>query len=251
VHHFAISYADIVDVGILPRIGEDDYELEIKAVSRDSNDAIVNQQAVKYTGNINKAIRGNMLGQIIQHDVLIQNGALSLYEQDLNLLGLGPDLSFNRSYGNRASQWGDMGIGWSHNLDIVLTKNAVGQYNTPGHLPETVILNKGRFFTDNIGQSAVLGRISISNGGQFNFNGIEWVAQRGYHGTLEAVDNTSGGGFNYRSKDGTLYYFANGVGNQLPVRYIEDRNGNRLTYCSLPKEQRIVTLFYIYKNTLS
>lgn len=227
VHNFALSFEDINDSGIFQRSGEDDYTLELEATAVDASQVIVGQQSVKYTGNMQKTFKGNMLGQIVEHDVLIQNGSLNINKQDFNFPGLGPDLSFSRSYNNRSSEEGDMGEGWSHNLDIVLSKAGVGRYNTPGHIPEWVIDNRGQFFTGTVTNDSSLSRVIVSNGGEFlNISG-QWVAQRGYHGTLAENAN---GGFDYRSKDGTLYHFDDAAGNSLPVTYIEDRNGNGLTY---------------------
>ena len=227
VHHFALSYDDINISSISPRQDKYDYELELSAVATgQTNNTIITQQNVEFVGDIRKSVEGNMLGQIIQHDVLIQSGAISLHRQDLNLPGLGPDLSFSRSYSNRSSSTGDMGQGWSHNLDIVLTRSGVGRYETPGHVPEWLIDNTGRFFNGTVESSSEPSRINISNGGAFLKVGAQWVPQRGYHGSLTEV----AGGFEYRSKDGTFYQFANMPGTTLHVNTIQDRNGNVLTY---------------------
>ncbi len=224
-HNFAMSYEDIVSIsGIAPAAGRDDYSLELKAVA-DEDESI--RQTAKFSGNIEKTIRGLTLGQIIQHDVLIHSGSLSINRQDLNLPGLGPDLSFSRSYSNRSSHKGDMGQGWSHNLDIVLNKINVGKYDNPGHVPDWVVDNSGQFFDGPTVVQTEFSRIIISNGGQFVKVGSSWVPQRGYHGTV----TEAGDGFDYRSKDGTTYHFTNYPGSTtLYVSSIEDRNNNTLNY---------------------
>jgi len=240
-HLFTLTYQDVYDASILPRAGVDFY-IEIEAIVSPINEPTIRidvtstptppfvNHTVRFPGEMIIEYTGENLGQIVQSDVLIQEGALTLNHEDINLPGLGPSMVLSRSYSNRGSEKDQVfGQGWSHNLDITISALAYLDSPTEFNLPAWVNESRGKFFR----QSSVpdtdppLTLVAVSNGGMFKKSGNNWYPQRGYHGTLNQTEN----GFDYRSKDGTLYSFdyPHRPVAQQPVRFIEDRNGNRMT----------------------
>jgi len=233
-----ITYEDIV-----AHIEDGDtYYLAVNQVVQSTGDDVRDL----YTGVLESRITNQMLGQVIEHDTLIQRGALTLRREDMLLSGLGPQLNFIRSYTNDnelGRDRGGLGAGWSHNHDIyaqvVAEADEQGFYgnNLPvwtqrlrdedGELP--------RIFTEDeveeVEERPIM--ISVTGGGTFRFVDGTWHAPRGYHGSLEFVAER----YVYTSKDGTRYIFANPpvelADEDQPRFYvsrIEDRNGNALTY---------------------
>jgi YD repeat-containing protein len=238
-YHFVVTYNEIISAGISPSSGTD-FVLRLTAIEPGSSIKV--QQEKMFYGNLRASSEGRMLGQILQHNVLIQDGSLSLQREELKLPGVGPELSFSRSYTNKGSEVGLMGQGWGHNLDITLTKLAFTDDGGLNNLPGWVVSNRGQFFK-NHGEGGALTQVSVSNGGLFKWNGTAWEAQRGRHGRLEVVAD----GIDYFAKDGTRYHFPNSFYNIAEVDYIEDPNGNRLdfTYEDKPhpnsKRHRLLT----------
>lgn len=219
-YRFLFTYEDIEDMGVLPR--EDiDFYLKLSANIEDENFT----HNVYYHGDLAKRFEGRMLGEIIQHNVLVQDGSLLLQRRDIDLPGLGPDFAFIRNYSNKPTENGLLGVGWSHNLNIALQKVGWGDNQGNNNLPSWVDGFRGRFFQEDPPDDP-LSKIAVSNGGTFRKQGGAWIPQRARHGTLtEGPD-----GFEYRAKDGTLYLFPYSVLNNQPVEYIEDRNGNRMSF---------------------
>ena len=221
-YHFVVTYTDIITAGITPRPGTD-FVLRLTAIEPGSSIKI--RQEKDFYGNLRASYEGRMLGQILQHNVLIQDGSLSLQREELKLPGVGPELSFSRSYTNKGSDDGVMGQGWGHNLDITLKKLAFADDGGVNHLPDWVTRNRGRFFKTH-GEGGALSQVSVSNGGLFKWTGTAWESQRGRHGRLEVVAD----GIDYFAKDGTRYHFPNSFYTTSEVAYIEDPNGNRLDF---------------------
>ena len=228
-YHFVLTYEEIKNLGLLPRHGTDFY-IQIKAKAVDQlHDNYVHE--VEIPGDLRQTYRGEMLGQIIHHDIKIQNGSLTLQRRDLALKGRGPALEFARSYSNAGSGEEDnlMGEGWSFNWDIKLRGLAWTESDANYHyIPNWVMSSRKRFLRPEELQppSNQLTQVSVSNGGLFKKQGSTWYAQRGHHGTLE----DTGSGFVFTSKDGTRYEFQYPIGRKpMPLLAVEDRNGNRLT----------------------
>lgn len=234
-YSFILTYSDVA--AALPSRPGVDFYVRISADA--ANDLI--EHTVLIPGDIGTDVSSEMLGQVLQHDVLIQRGSLNLRREDLSLQGRGPALTFIRSYSNEARREnadGPLGPGWSHNHNLFVQVLAVGdgaqlgQYN----LPNWIFDYRGGVFDTKIVPSDSLPRnvnddpslVLVSNGGLFKKVDGVWHAQRGRHGSI----SFNGSAFEYRSKDGTLYSF-DGVskpGEKGYLNYVADRNGNRLTY---------------------
>ena len=218
-YRFLITYQDMVDAGIYPG-ADTDFYLKLTATTEKGF-----THNVILGGDLKKSFRGRMLGEVIQHNVLIQDGTALMQRSDIDLPGLGPSLTFSRSYSNKGSTDEIMGQGWGHNLDINLMKVGYGDESGFNNLPAWVDEKRHTFFRDDL-PDLPLNRVSVSNGGLFKREGTTWVSQRGRHGKLEETLTE----FVYTSKDGTVYHFTKTLDRHIPVDYIEDRNGNRLTY---------------------
>ncbi|MCP4545589.1 MAG: hypothetical protein GY835_03855, partial [bacterium] len=167
-----------------------------------------------YPGTIEERSLGKMLGQIIVHDVLIQDGSLNLTREDVTLKGRGPGLAFTRSYNSQPSARGftPLGRGWRHGLDLKLEPISSAEYGAHP-IPAWVANRLGVFFTE--------GEIPVTddrwtavnvNGTTFKKRQEVWIPERGRHGTLEERD----GFFIYIAKDGTRYRY------DYPIRPLND-----------------------------
>ncbi|MFO1369525.1 MAG: RHS repeat-associated core domain-containing protein [Marinagarivorans sp.] len=195
-----------------------------------------------YKLKLEESIHGEMLGQIIEFDTLIQRGALSLRREDMVLQGAGPQLNFSRSYANESKPENNnspLGPGWSHNHNIYIQILAEGDGKTPyeNNLPNWVGKTRSESDQPLLLDAAKLRalmegkkiptRVAVSNGGTFKLVGNSWVGQRGNHGTLTQTES----GWEYRSKDGTVYSFGyQGEDKKAFVDTVTDRNGNTLKY---------------------
>ncbi|RBP48517.1 polymorphic toxin-type HINT domain-containing protein [Arenicella xantha] len=194
-----------------------------------------------FTGRLAERVDSEVLGQIIEHDTLIQRGSLTLRREDIKLSGVGPQLDFIRSYSNEqqlTNADSPMGPGWNHNhniyLKILSQSDADGLYgnNLPlwikdfrvGEQPVITPLDE---FPDPV---QIPQLVTVSNGGMFIFREGRWRPSRGFHGSLNFV----GGRYQYVSKDGTQYNFQSEVSSEIDERFlvesIVDRNGNAMNY---------------------
>ncbi len=92
----------IVDFDDVAGAGFDGAEISgffIELVARTSDDVMV--QKVRWPASAVERTKGKMLGQVMVHDVLIQDGSLNLSRQDLSLSGRGPQIEFSRTYSNQ------------------------------------------------------------------------------------------------------------------------------------------------------
>lgn len=156
-------------------------------------------QNVQIPGILEEKSIGRMLGQIVVHDVLIQDGSLNLSRQDFALKGRGPELEFTRTYSNLPAGKGPhpLGPGWRHSLDLELsvfsvddnerTKRLLGRFYLNSEIPD---------YSDDWSVVNVNGTLFQNHNGQ-------WHSERGRHGSLEK----SGESFIYTAKDGTRYTY--------------------------------------------
>jgi RHS repeat-associated protein len=212
---FLVTYSQVEDAGIRTRDGVD-FWLEVTAESIEASiNGVPREQRTLIAGELVQRTEGVMLGQVVHHDVLIQDGSLSLSRSDVMVPGRGPAISLTRSYSNRDSRHdGSFGQGWNHNLDITLhaLDYRDGTTPTPGNLPEWVPGLMGEFFrrSDVPEEDPELALVSVSNGGMFKKVNGAWLPQRGQHGRL-----VEGAGYiDYFTKDGTKYRF--GAPQRLP-----------------------------------
>lgn len=237
-YSFVLTYGD-VSGHILPRNGVDFY-LHIKAQEEDGY--MVHD--VYIPGDMIGETSSEMLGNVIEHDTLIQRGSLTLSREDLTVKGRGPDLTFVRSYSNETrTDFGGfvapeepdpLGVGWSHNhkIFVKVVHEADTTAPTTNNLPQWVLNARsplGPKILPLIGEpQTVPKQVLVSNAGMFkNVNGT-WHAQRGRHGKLVKEGEV----WTYTSKDGTRYVFKEQADSEKRfwLDYIEDRNGNKQTY---------------------
>ncbi len=240
-YNFVLTREDLASE-IIPSSGRPDFYLSVQTTS-----SVTGLSRTKlYSGELTDSVTGKILGQVIQHDTLIQDGSLTLRREDLSLNGGGPQLNFIRSYSNSRGPENsdtDLGPGWSHNHDIYVKVLAVSDNGPsfgerlPGWVAGTRQGTQPQLMTADAlnaliqaGGPKIPSMVSVSNGGTFEreLSG-EWVGQRGNHGRFSG-DLASG--YVYTSKDGTVYVFNSAPDNQqrYKVARITDRNGNTLTY---------------------
>jgi len=200
--NFVLDYETVVEAGMDPLFSPKFFvELEAKAADGSRT------QKVHYPGELRKRNDGKMLGRILVHSVLIQDGSLYLSRQDVALKGRGPRLAFNRFYSNQSSPVGPkpLGDGWSHNFDMKLRPLESREYGAYP-VPQWVRDLRGRFFrSDEVPSDEEEWTAVAVNGTVFKKVGSFWYPERGRHGTLEQVGESL---FIYTSKDGTRYHYA-------------------------------------------
>jgi RHS repeat-associated protein len=222
---FVVTYDDIASRGLTPKEGRDFFlEAEIEPL----DPAAETPMPVRWPGELRLSYEGEMLGQIVHHDVMIQRGNLSRTETDIAVAGRGRGLMFRRSYGNQGTDPnGLLGEGWRHNHALPIRILAYGDGRGRQNLPGWVDANRGRLFgPDELPTGPEPPLLVAASGTLFKALGERWYPQRGRHGTLETTDD---GGFVHRSKDGTRYHFeAPSDDREVLAHLVEDRNGNRL-----------------------
>ena len=136
----------------------------------------------------------------------LYSGGLVLSQSDIDVGGRGPGLHLTRTYSSHAGdRIGFFGRGWSADLDMQVIANGCGS-------------------------RVVLG--GAGQGQRFLPEGIEpdgaerYRPLYGYHGSLLRHGNE----YDFIAKDGTRYHFAEPDPEGPRLSYVEDTNGNRLTY---------------------
>jgi RHS repeat-associated protein len=237
LQHVVILRKDLE--AILPRAGTDAY-IVVKTMPTNGN----RTREKIYEVNLTESINGEMLGQVIEHDTLIQRGSLTLKREDMALKGVGPQLNFIRSFSNESKPENSHDVlspGWSHNHNIYVQVLAWGDdqpaydNNLPGWIGATRESSTQPRILDHQTLGNLKNRqltpsvVAVSNGGSFKRKINNWINQRGNHGTIKQLAD---GTWEYRSKDGTLYTFEAQMPGQDKafVKTITDSNGNRLDY---------------------
>ena len=87
-----------------------------------------------------------MLGQVVVHDVLLQDGSPNLSRSDLTLPGRGPEFGFSRTYNNLPPARGPqpLGPGWRHNYQMALQGLSTTEFGN-GPIPDWAAALKKRF----------------------------------------------------------------------------------------------------------
>lgn len=239
---FLIDYETVINAGI--GVNPGDY-FKVKLVTTPTDYSYT--RTMNFTGKLELRQEGHFLGQIMSHDVLIQNGSLNLSREDFSVKGRGPSLNFTRSYDNQAMKRGvhPLGAGWSHSFDKRLTISMMGS-NGVTPLPDWVYPLRESFFTSSdVEDKGAWSFINVNGTAFVNHNSANpdspWIAERGRHGTLTEDDTD----YIFRAKDGTRYFYSKNELNagtmfqteslspgstQVPVRRIEDRTGNALVF---------------------
>ncbi|HXK18284.1 MAG TPA: DUF6531 domain-containing protein, partial [Polyangiaceae bacterium] len=162
------------------------------------------------------------LGEVVEHDVNILDGSLRLSRQDFSLPGLGPELSFQRSYTNlhgeepiRPDQESDLGPGWSHTLKSELkgfVLGPIGAGSVPGwvsaassHIADPSEVEPSLF------EDAQQINVVQVNGAMFMKVNGAWVGEQGRQAKLLEDPNCGPFAptdcFHYVARDGTTYAF--------------------------------------------
>ncbi|MBI4783175.1 MAG: hypothetical protein HY785_17910, partial [Oscillatoriophycideae cyanobacterium NC_groundwater_1537_Pr4_S-0.65um_50_18] len=176
-------------------------------------------------------VENNLLpvGHTFVKGIDLADGHVVQSATDFVLPGRGLSLEMTRTYSNVSIvRNSPFGAGWSDSFHMRLIKMQIGDCET-----YQVIGGDGQ-------------------GQKFRKQGSSFVPQRGYHGKLTTTP-TSGsepeGGFNFTTKEGVVYHFGPAVGMapdapEIPtspgnLKYIEDPNGNRLTFFYDQNTQRL------------
>ncbi len=180
---------------------------------------------------------GEPIGQVVLHNVNLNDGSLRLHRTDLALPGAGPNLEFSRSYSNvQQDSSGVMGPGWSHGLDYRLVPLGTVVLPEGQGVPNWVAditsseskIVPFEEITDELvsDQARELKKISV-NGTVFEKDGDDWKSDPGRFATLRFEDNPCSsfdaripssadppqidgadlGCFVFTARDGTEYFY--------------------------------------------
>lgn len=178
------------------------YEIEIRASAGSTEEEHIGRLVHR------ERRRGSLpLSHPFVKGVDLYDGHAVVSVEDAMIDGRGPGLRFTRTY---ASHSGDdrtaLGRGWSSDLDSQVLHDSCGTH--------TVVGGAGQ------GQRYFLSGVDAEGNSHFQ-------PMNGFHGTLVGL---VAGGFDFYAKDGTRYHYAEpGLGGPH-LSYIEDTNGNRVTY---------------------
>ncbi|MCU7804214.1 MAG: hypothetical protein KZQ96_13535 [Candidatus Thiodiazotropha sp. (ex Lucinoma borealis)] len=172
------------------------YTFELKGISE-----LDGHTEIEEGNAISQFLTRNSLpvGRTIVKGVDLNEGSLAYGETDLEIAGRGSQLEFRRTYNSNSSVVpGRLGVGWTHNY------------------ASQMIIN-------DCGEAIVIG----ASGGGMRFvddgSGV-LMPLKGYHGTL--IGNQDDHTFDFYSKDGTRYHYANYGRVAWDLEFIEDTNGN-------------------------
>ncbi|MEO7323755.1 MAG: DUF6531 domain-containing protein, partial [Dokdonella sp.] len=193
VHEVLVTSNDL-------RIG--DYQYELKAMAADGS-------VEDYTGVASHHAERHdalPLAHTFVKGVDIQSGGAVLSEDDIAIGGRGPGLKLSRTYAShQGDKRGFFGRGWSTDLDA-------------------------QVLTDDCGTRVVIGSAGqgqrYAPGGTDPDGSTQFTALNGYHGTL--VQHSAD--YDFYSKDGTRFHFAQPDPHGPRLSYVEDTNGNRIAY---------------------
>jgi len=180
------------------------YEFELRART-DSEDEV-------HVGRLvhREKLRGSLpLGRSLVKGVDVHDGHAVISAEDVSVAGRGPGLRFTRTY---SSHSGDdetvLGRGWHSDIESKIVPDSCGSYVVMG--------------------AAGQGQRYVPDGS--NADGSpRFRSGNGFHGTLRRVTGSSTD-FDFFSKDGTRYHFAERDVGGVRLSYIEDPSGNRVTY---------------------
>jgi YD repeat-containing protein len=197
---FLVDYADLEAAGFNTG-NHKKFLVEVLARAVDGS----RTQRIHIPGTLDERTTGKMLGQIMVHDVMIQDGSLNLSRSDVSLAGRGPELAFARTYSNQPPGPGPkpLGPGWRHNYQQQLTASTSEAHGS-GPVPAWAANLKGAFFRPSqIPEPDDRWNTVSVNGTTFKLHNGAWYPERGRHGSL----SQNGGEFIYTAKDGTRYYY--------------------------------------------
>ena len=178
------------------------YEYEIVATTDDDEETHVGRFVHR------EKRRGSLpLSHSFVKGVDVYDGHAVISAQDAAIGGRGPGLGFTRTYGSHS---GDdkttLGRGWQSDLESRVMHDSCGTYTVTGAAGQGQ-----RYLASGVGP-----------GGETIYR-----SANGFHGTLIPRDP---GTYDFYAKDGTLYHYAEFGLDGTYLSYIEDTNGNRVTY---------------------
>jgi RHS repeat-associated protein len=179
-----------------------DYQFELRAISLIDD----HQEAVEGFARSEFKVRDSLpVGHAIVKGVDLFEGHLVMMREDFSVPARGLPLDFRRTYSsNSGMEVGTLGVGWSHNWDSRIVITPCG---------EVIVIG---------GEGSGMRFVDDGSGGLRPL--------RGYHGSL--VANRDDGSFDFFSKSGVRYHYANLGAVQWRLDFVSDPNGNTvdLTY---------------------
>ncbi len=222
-HKFVVDFETIHSAQIQPAV-EENFYLQLEVIAAHDENL---KDIFQYPGKLAIRLEGKTLGQMVVHDVMIQDGSLNLSQTDISMGGRGPTLELTRFYNNQGKAASAMGPGWRHSLEKTLTPLSSAE-NPLGPVPPWVVAMAGKFYSPNaIVEPHTWTYVRVNGTGFKNYLGA-WYPERGRHGKLALVE----GQFVYTAKDGTRYRYPYPDLRRKPtgVTTIEDPNGNAMTF---------------------
>jgi RHS repeat-associated protein len=203
-----------------------DHEFTITATFKQGNSEDVQQT---FTGNIvhDVSTRASLpVGHTMVAGVDLWDGHMTLGSTDVSVPGRGLSLEFARTYSSGGTDSDSpLGAGWSHTLDVRLIHDNCGRYIVVGGE------GTGNAFT-NPHADAALAALYSRPGFTVPANAQFFTPQVGYHSTL--VRNPAKmNEFDFFTKLNIRYHFEREPmvpGEVYTLRFMEDTNGNRLTF---------------------
>lgn len=218
-HYFVLNTATLNELG-LPSEFTAVLEGEVLDPTGSGSKKTAIPHRVKYPVIFNTRRSGDMLGQILEHDVNILDGSLQLTRQDFALEGLGPNLAFQRNYNSNNGSGGVLGPGWSHSYDLELTPIETTEYAgnaAPGWLTDLRPFPAASQIEPHLYPAAPYEFTAVTvNGSTFRRGeGDLWISEVGRHGTLLQLpitrcseqDAVESGCFVYIAPDLTEYRY--------------------------------------------
>ena len=190
-----------IDTRDLP-FGE--YEYDLRAVADSDGEEEV------FTGrasNVPQRRDSLPLAHSFVKGVDLFSGHAVLSAEDASIGGRGPGMKFTRTYASHSgNELTFLGRGWNTDLDSQVSLDRCGLYTVTGAAGQGQ-----RFIRD----------------GDLPDGSPAYRALHGYNGTLVRRD---GGAFDFYSKNGTRYHFGKLAPAGPRLSFVEDPNGNRVTY---------------------
>jgi YD repeat-containing protein len=191
-----------------------DYQFELRAISLIDD----HQEAVEGFARSEFRVRDSLpVGHAVVKGVDLFEGHLVVMREDFSVPARGLPLDFRRTYSSNAGmEVGTLGVGWSHNWDSRIVITPCG---------EVIVIG---------GEGSGMRFVDDGSGGL--------KPLRGYHGSL--VANQDDGSFDFFSKAGVRYHYANLGAAQWRLDFVVDPNGNTvdLTYDTSAGRPRLSTV---------
>lgn len=203
LHYFVLSYEEIRST-----LEEGEF-FAIKLLVEGERDSTSFSDSISWQGKLSSSYIGEVLGNVLQHDVAIFLGRVSLRREDILIRSLDTDFSFIRSFNGHQLQdnrFRTLGVGWSFNYDITLNPINFSPLAKKHNLPLWVEQSSGaiRPLEQLPPTHGEINLLDVTNAGLFQKKQEQWEVQRSFHGF---VNQEAGQEFHFLSKDHTRYNF--------------------------------------------